>query len=144
MTPGTMLFDENFQFEDGTTGRKILFVLNDGTNGHYFFVKCTSKGNRYTNDFGCQIEHKFPFFFLPQNTCEFLSRNTWIQLDKIHYRKSEELMQAVMTNCINRMGVLTMELAMNLISCASNAPHTEGIISKILLKTHEKLSSSIE
>lgn len=43
MTPGTILTDTQFLYSDGTTGKKILIVLNDGEVGHYIVIKTTSK-----------------------------------------------------------------------------------------------------
>lgn len=36
MTPGSILCDNEFKYSDGTIGKKILIVLNDGTNGYYY------------------------------------------------------------------------------------------------------------
>ena len=54
MIPGTILCDDEFTFSDGSTGKKLLIVLNDGSDGVYIVVKTTSKSDFKGNDYGCQ------------------------------------------------------------------------------------------
>ena len=82
MTPGTILFDRNFRFKDGTTGNKLFLSLNDGGNGVYVCVKTTSNGHRYNSIAGCQALDRFPNFFVPKHA-SCLEENTWIQLGRI-------------------------------------------------------------
>jgi hypothetical protein len=35
MNPGTIIFDNDFIFNDGSRGKKILVILNDGNEGYY-------------------------------------------------------------------------------------------------------------
>jgi hypothetical protein len=61
MIPGTILFDQNFKFSDGTTGEKLFVVLNDGACGEYICVKTTSNSTYKGTKFGCQSNDKPPW-----------------------------------------------------------------------------------
>ena len=84
MTPGTLFFDRNFKFHDGEDGMKILVTLGTG-QGITIVAKTTSQGSRYLNDFGCQIEHRFPNFHLVQGCC-CLSKATWMNFMSLKIR----------------------------------------------------------
>jgi len=60
MTPGTLLVYDNFRFSDGTTGKKILVILNDGSVGYYIVVKTTSKNTHKSSNEGCQTQERYP------------------------------------------------------------------------------------
>jgi hypothetical protein len=65
MNPGTLVFDDEFEFSDGSIGEKILVVLNDGSAGFYVTVKTTSKSSHKGITYGCQSSDRYPNFFLP-------------------------------------------------------------------------------
>ncbi|WP_417549321.1 hypothetical protein [Methylophaga sp.] len=120
MTPGTVLFDANFLFYDGTKGRKIFIILNDGTEGKYVSVKTTSRGDRYGIQHGCQPMDRYPNFYLVKGSC-FLQENTWIQLDNFFEFDSAQMMQKVISGQINRIGVLSSEQALQLLICTTHS-----------------------
>jgi len=66
MIPGTILCDDEFKFSDGTTGQKLLIVLNDGQSGTYIVIKTTSNGNFKGTTYGCQSSDRYPNFFCPK------------------------------------------------------------------------------
>ncbi|HEV7681081.1 MAG TPA: hypothetical protein VGO68_03080 [Pyrinomonadaceae bacterium] len=66
MNPGTILTDTQFLYSDGTTGNKILIVLNDGEVGHYIVIKITSKDKYKSLIYGCQSDDRYPNFYLPK------------------------------------------------------------------------------
>nr|VFJ72013.1 MAG: hypothetical protein BECKFW1821C_GA0114237_103019 [Candidatus Kentron sp. FW] len=121
MTPGTFLFDSNFRFHDGKLGNKIFVILSNGSNGIYIAVKTTSRGNRYGIQHGCQILDRFPNYYLVEGSCEFLSKNTWIQLDSFYELKSEELMEKIIMNRIRRLGIIGEKDAIDLLTCATHS-----------------------
>lgn len=120
MTPGTVLFDANFLFHDGTKGRKIFIILNDGTEGKYVTVKTTSRGDRYGIQHGCQPMDRYPNFHLAKGSC-FLEENTWIQLDNFFEFDSAQMMQKVISGQINRIGVLSAEQTLQLLICTTHS-----------------------
>lgn len=120
MTPGTILFDGNFEFKDGDSGEKLFIALNDGANGVYVCVKTTSKGHRYSMTSGCQALDRFPNFFVPKHGC-CLKENTWIQLDAFYEFERANLIQKVMTGEIVRVGTLDEPMTKDLIVCATHS-----------------------
>lgn len=133
MTPGTILFDRNFQFHDGQLGEKLFVVLNDGANGAYVGVKVTSNGLRYTNDHGCQVMERYPSFLLTLGCC-CLSKTTWIQLDAFFEFKSGILIEKVMTGQINQIGRLSPELTHELLVCSTHAEDMTQAQEKLIQK----------
>ena len=117
MIPGTILFDDNFRFRDGQKGEKLFVVLSDGSDGLYSTAKTTSRGKLYLWQYGCQIGHRYPAFYLPLHaTC--LRKDTWVQLEAFYDFESAALVQKVISGLIKRIGVLDSSLAVDLIECA--------------------------
>lgn len=123
MTPGTILFDRNFKFKDGTRGEKYFIILNDGDDGVYIGVKTTSKGRLFGIQHGCQILDRYPNFHLVKNSC-CLPKNTWVSLDQYFEFKKGRLLQEVLTNQIVSYGLLTKEVTKDLLVCVT---HSEDI-----------------
>ena len=117
MTPGTLLVYDNFRFSDGTTGKKILVILNDGCVGYYIVVKTTSKDTHKSSNNGCQIQDQYPNFFLPQNSC-CLKKNTWIGLDEFFELTTAELLAKHFSGEVKTIGVLSETLVKELLECA--------------------------
>jgi hypothetical protein len=120
MVPGTILFDPQFRFRDGKTGAKLFVVLNDGRNGVFIVVKTTSNDSRYSVVYGCQITARFPHFYLPKGSC-CLPEHTWLCLDDFYELDSDDLIQRVISTRINRRGVLTPELTLEVQGCVLNS-----------------------
>ncbi len=116
MTPGTLFFDSQFKFHDGEDGRKI-FITIGSNRGITLVVKTTSKGMRYLNDFVCQSNHRFPNFHLVKNCC-CLSKPTWIDLNEFYEFKDADLLQKHFSGQVNRIGTLTDELTIDLMTCS--------------------------
>lgn len=117
MTPGTILCDDEFVFSDGSTGKKLLIVLNDGDCGYYIVVKTTSKSDYKGNDYGCQSDDRYPNFFCPKGSC-CLKQNTWIQLDQFFEFKAHELVARHFSGLVKRIGVLPDQILAELLACA--------------------------
>ena len=81
MKPGTILYDNAFEYDDGTTGKKFLIVLNDGKLGFYIVVRTSSKQKNRNTHFRCQLEDRYPNFFLPENSCWFDKNITCLLLE---------------------------------------------------------------
>ncbi len=121
MIPGTILFDNNFEFSDGTRGRKLLVVLSDGEDGYYVVVKTTSNATYKGNTFGCQNDDRYANFYLPDGSC-CLKGQSWIQLDQYFEFSAAEFLSWHFSGRVNRIGVLTTGIAIQLLHCASEAP----------------------
>lgn len=119
MTPGTLFVDQHFTFHDGEEAKKILIALGSA-HGITLVVKTTSQGRRYRNDFGCQVEHRFPNFHLVQGCC-CLSKSTWVCLDEYYEFKDAELLQRHFSGDVHRIGTLTDELTEALMECAQQS-----------------------
>lgn len=71
---------EKFKFSDGTTGKKLLVLLNNPTSGDpYLVVKTTSQKHSKPDTPGC-IENYHQAYFILANS-NFFQKDTWIQLD---------------------------------------------------------------
>lgn len=117
MNCGTILYDKEFQFSDGSTINKLAIVLAEyGKN--LLVAKTTSK--RYTrNDRqGCQSGDNPPNYFLPKGFAWFKS-DTWIELDEaieldehiLHYKIQDEVI-------IVHKDVLSKTLIQDILKCA--------------------------
>lgn len=117
MTPGTILSDNNFVYADGSTGKKLLVVLNDGSIGYYIVIKTTSRGHYKGIQFGCQSKDRYPNFFITKSS-SFLTQDTWILLDQFFEFGSHELLQKSFTGQIKSIGILTDNILIDLLKCA--------------------------
>ena len=117
MTPGSILCDNEFKYRDGTIGKKILIVFNDGTTGYYIVVKTTSKAHYKGITLGCQLTDRYPNFFLPKgSTC--LKLDTWVMLDQFFDLTAHKLLTKSFSGQINRIGLLPDDIFLDLIKCA--------------------------
>jgi len=89
-TPGDVLCDDQFQFSDGKTGKKLFVVLNNAKSHEpCLVVKTTSQSQRYPDvKIGCNSNKKV--FYCPQGT--FLE-DTYIQLEEIFPYLTDELLK---------------------------------------------------
>jgi hypothetical protein len=91
LNPGSIFFDEDFQFHDGQTGEKLFLVL--GTFGSVSLVaKTTSKQHGRGSVFGCQPNDRFHNFYLPPGSC-YLKTSTWICLDEFYELQHKVMLQ---------------------------------------------------
>ena len=124
MKPGTVLFDREFEFSDGTTGEKLFVLLSDGTEGNYISVKTTSQDKLYSVAGQCQITCRFPNYFIPKHAGIF-EKHTWIQLDEFFELNKIWLDGEVGAGKIYRiceLGTLTIPV----LGCARDAPDIAG------------------
>lgn len=105
MTPGTVLFDAQFRFSDGTLGQKILVLLNDGTDGVYVVIKTTSKDKHKRRKFGCQTSDRYPNFYVPSGKC-CLRGESWLMLDQFFEFHRQDLLTKRFAGQLNPLGVL--------------------------------------
>ncbi|MDE3023137.1 MAG: hypothetical protein KGI54_15025 [Pseudomonadota bacterium] len=119
MNPGSLFVDRHFKFNDGAEAQKILIVLGN-YNGVTLVVKTTSNGRLFLNDFGCQVTHRFPNFYLPKSCC-CLEKPTWVVLNEFYEFKHRELLQRHFDCDIWHIGTLPPILLMELMNCSVQA-----------------------
>jgi hypothetical protein len=119
MKPGTLCEDTEFVYRDGTKGKKILIVLNDGSAGYYIVIKTTSRDTYKGITYGCQSSDRYPNFFLPKGCC-CLSKPTWAMLDDFFEFNGQELLAKHFSGQMRRIGVLPEKIVKELLHCAAN------------------------
>jgi hypothetical protein len=117
MTPGTIIIDNEFEYSDKTTGKKILVVLNDGTSGSYIVIKTTSQDKYKGITFGCQSSDRYPNFFLPKGSC-CLNKDTWVMLDQFFEFRMHEVVSHHFSGRMNNIGLLAPDVVKILLKCA--------------------------
>jgi hypothetical protein len=142
MIPGAFLFDDNFKFRDGKTGRKIFVILNNGVLGSYIAVKTTSKGDRYGIQYGCQIMDRFPNFHFVNTSC-FLHENTWIQLDDFFEFDAQKLLQKITNGEVRKLFVLDSSQTIELLTCASHSDDISVIHETEIKKTIDAIRNQL-
>jgi hypothetical protein len=138
MKCGTILSDTQFEFSDGTKGEKLLVVLNDGETNDYIVVKTTSVSDYKKTEFGCQIDGRYPNFFLPKGCC-CLRTHTWVQLDQFFEFNSTHFLTANFSGRINRIGLLPDEIIIELLHCAIDSQDITQIQQNVLIEMVEGL-----
>lgn len=117
MTPGTVLFDPQFEFHDGTVGRKLFIVLNDGKDGIYIVIKTTSQPKHKGRDEGCQLKDRYPDFFV-KDSSSCLDGDSWLLLNEFYELKASDLLKKSFIGQIKHIGVLSKEMLIELLACA--------------------------
>ena len=117
MTPGTILFDTHFEFDDGAVGRKLLVLLNDGTCGFYITLKTTSNPKHKGRKAGCQSRDRYPNFFVPDGSSD-LRGDSWLMLREFKELTAPQLLQKKFSGIARHIGVLPKEMLIQLLECA--------------------------
>lgn len=118
MTPGTILFHEQFVFRDGAAADKYLVVLAKTTNV-VLVAKTTSNGIRYRLDHGCQAGSYFAAFLLTAGCC-CLPLNTWICFSEFYELEFSAIQNGIVGGSIRQYGLLDSELTKDVQACAAN------------------------
>jgi hypothetical protein len=117
MTPGTILFDKQFQFHDGEIGKKLLVILSDGKIGFYITIKTTSQPQHKGRNEGCQSNDRYPNFFVPDGTT-CLRGDSWFILNEFYELNASELDNKVSDGKITYIGNLPTDVLIELFACA--------------------------
>lgn len=118
MTPGTVLFDKQFRFNDGTIGQKLIVLLTDG-NGEcpYLVIKTTSKQKRKQQIQGCNPSDLPHNFYIPANTSGFKGE-TWLLLEEVYPITLNEFFQKRIGGTVEIKDSLSKEMLIELLDCA--------------------------
>lgn len=114
--PGEVLCDDQFQFSDGTKGKKLFIVLNNaGVGEPCLVVKTTSQVRRYTNtQVGCNPQKKV---FYVITSAGVFTQNTFIQLDEIFPYHPDELLTGYWQKRIKQVSKLPDLILRQLKNC---------------------------
>lgn len=138
MNCGTVLYDTNFQFRNGTTIDKLLIVLCEfGTDQ----LILTTTSQRHTKGMtpGCQSADRFPSYFLPKGSCWF-DKDTWVELHQIHELDSNVLeYKKHRRTIVEHKNALTSELMKKIIDCTLQSRFIEEFYLEILRGVRSKL-----
>lgn len=89
MNCGTLLYDDEFQFSDGTTLNKLIIILCE--YGHnYLAALTTSKQHSKGKNEGCQINDIPSNYFISESN-NWFNKDTWVVLDEIYGFKHFQL-----------------------------------------------------
>jgi len=140
MTPGTVCCDNNFQFLDGSSGKKIIISLSKVDQNSYLFVKTTSKEIYKGKISGCQLNDRYPNFFIPQKT-SFLTLDTWVMLNEFYEIKLENLFKKRTVSEMQHIGQLEESTTIQLLKCAIGSKDIQGNHQKALSNTLHSFAS---
>ncbi len=138
MTSGSIYFDTDFNFLDGTKGRKLFVVLNDGDCGFYLGVKTTTNPSYKGKNEGCQLGDRYPNFYLPKGSCD-LDEDTWIQLDTYFPFSKVDLLKKSFDKVITHKVTLDRTAIIELLDCAINSDDIRADHKLILEEALRKL-----
>lgn len=138
MTPGTIICDSEYRFDDGTTKRKLLVILNDGSSGSYLVLKTTSKDKFKHRKYGCQLKDYHPNFYLPKGSC-CLNGESWLLLT-VHEFDLNHFLQRAISRRMEVIGNLTMDIHKELLGCLINSDDIEMKYEEVLIDTQNTLN----
>ncbi|PUB79759.1 MAG: hypothetical protein DBO99_02815 [gamma proteobacterium symbiont of Ctena orbiculata] len=116
MIPGSIFFDTDFHFHDGSDGEK-LFIILGSRDSITVTSKTTSQQHGRGTAYGCQPEDRFHNFYLPQGSCH-LKKCTWICLDEFYELSATQLLQKRFNGSVNHICNLPVEMIKPLQQCA--------------------------
>lgn len=116
MTPGSVFFDRLFRFADEETGRK-LFVVLGYIDGIYVVVKTTSRQHGRGRIFGCQLNDRFPNYYLPPSSCG-LNGETWVCLEEFYEFNATAVLKKKFGGIIDAICDLPVGVIRDLQACA--------------------------
>lgn len=138
MTPGSILYDTSFIFKDGEIGKKLLIILNDGSNYPYIIVKTTSKQKRKGKDEGCQLNDKPPNFFFPKGSCSF-ELDTWAELIEFYEFNVNDIFTKRLNKTLELKDSIPKNLLRDFLNCAKNCDDISTKQAEIIEETLKKL-----
>ena len=92
MKIGSIWFHENFPFEDGSKGQKLIVIVSQKNDTH-LICKTTSRKNNYRQrEEGCFANKGY--YMIPENK-DWFTKDTWIQFDIIYRFKITEISEHI-------------------------------------------------
>ncbi len=118
MAKGDIYLHSEFEFSDGTKGRKYFIILFEPNNEDlpYLVIKTTSQLRGKTYNIGCNDKRKV--FFIPQKNNPVFPVDTLLQIDEIYEITTIEFLQGCITEqIIEHKGKLAPVTIAELINC---------------------------
>lgn len=115
MTPGTVMFHDNFLFHDGSRARK-LFIILGCKDDRVLVAKTTSQNTNKSATPGCHSDDRFHNFYIEAGTG--FNKDTWICLHEFYEFSSSEFSQLSSDHSIHRICNMTQQVLEELTDCA--------------------------
>ena len=139
MTPGTILYDKQFQFSDTQAViDKLLVVLCE--IGHDYLVVLTTSNPKFKSSTpGCNIMDKLPNFYVPVGTSWF-TKPTWILLNEVYDTSHHILNQKIADGTITLFpNVLSSSVMKDLLDCALESIDIDGYYLDLIAQARQSL-----
>jgi len=144
MKPGTIFYHNIYQLSDENNSRKMLVILSDGRQYPNIAVVTSSLPSQARGtESGCQINDRFPSFFLPLHST-YLKEDTWILLDYFAELDPSELAQYNDSGDITRVCELPKNLLKDLLICTISCKDITENQHKELWNTYLNIDSYFE
>lgn len=125
MNCGTVLYDDEFQFPNGTTINKLIVVLcNYGSD--YLVAQTTRQQKKKTTNIGCQPQNTPHNYYIPAKTAWF-EDNTWVLLDEVFEYNSTTFTYKKADRVVTLKHKLPELLIKSILECALVSDDIEGI-----------------
>jgi len=137
MNCGTVLYDTQFQFPDGSITNKLIIVLcNYGTD--YLVIQTTRQQKFKNKSAGCQIKDKPQNFFIPQKTVWF-EDDTWVLLNEVFEYNFDTFAYKQADKIVTQKDELPKDLMKNIFECAFNSDDIEEFYLEFLERAYKSL-----
>lgn len=117
MSPGTIFYHKNFKFKNGGTKDKLVIVLAKLDTNEIITVVTTSKNKNKGNLQGCQINDRYPNFYIPKGSSSF-RKDTWINLDDFYPFPLQEIFDDKCNGDIEVKSTLDETMFVALLNCS--------------------------
>ena len=128
---GDVLFDGEFVFRDGQTGKKWFIILADiGDDTDNIYVARTTTKEKSPKVEACYTDDFEPVYFLEAGNT--FRADTWVQFDQVlmfDFSRAERLKKES-----HQKKQLSMQTMYKILSCAAQSIHIDGYTEETLLK----------
>ncbi|MCK5493834.1 MAG: hypothetical protein KAJ14_12055 [Candidatus Omnitrophica bacterium] len=131
-----------FKFYDGETGKKLLLVLNEPSEGQpYLIVLVTSQQKNRKDVPGCY--HKEGYYFIKENETWF-SENTWLLFRPIYAFDFAKVLTESFSNNLTYKDQITEDFYIKILNCMLNSKDVKRLYKQILKNELEVLDLDSE
>lgn len=117
--------------------------MSNGTEEVYLVAKTTSNPTSKSRSSGCNLDDKYPNFYLPANSC-CLDGESWVDLGQPYSLKLEYMLSGKFAGRINVIGNLGNALLQELIECFLDSEDITQNDEEILLEVIESLRKPLQ
>lgn len=131
MKAGDILYHNEYQYPDGSSGIKLLILLNIPKNEEpYLFCEVTSQQHFRSKTFGCNSYRQY--FFIPA-TRDWFNKNTWIKLDTITGWKTASILKDKFDGKLDIKGKLSTNIFNAVKNCVRKIDTINNKYKKMIL-----------